>query len=394
VKPRGPLAQRLEHLAHNEWVIGSNPIRPTSAGVAQWIEQLPSKQSVGGSSPSAGTKIKEVTLDKPKYSVPSMEDIAKIPWNGYNAISTFSGAGGSSLGYKMAGFRVLWANEFIPAAQKVYELNHPTTILNKKDIRNVSVAELLSDIKMSEGQLDLFDGSPPCASFSNAGTKDRDWGKVKEYSGTHQVVDDLFFEYTRLVRGVQPKVFVAENVPGLLMKYAKEYFMRIYQELQDCGYNVAYKVINAAEHGVPQSRKRLIFIGVRKDLGVSPDVYPTPLDYSYKTSEVLSWVVNATRPTNSASWGERNFYNRPSYTITVNDCGKLKVQDAGTDTLRKLSIDEVKLLSSFPADFQLPGAYTPQFERLARAVPPLMMRAIASSIKNNILDKVVTHGNS
>ena len=146
---------------------------------------------------------------KPSYRVPSMAEITAIPWNGYSAISTFSGCGGSSLGYKMAGFRVLWANEFIPAAQEVYRLNHPDTILNTKDIRQIEPDEILEAINMQPGQLDLFDGSPPCASFSTAGKREAGWGKVKKYSDTKQRTDDLFFEYARLVRGVQPKVFVA-----------------------------------------------------------------------------------------------------------------------------------------------------------------------------------------
>lgn len=333
-------------------------------------------------------------MEKPKYVIPTMEQIGSIPKNGYKAISTFSGAGGSSLGYKMAGFEVLWANEFIPAAQQTYRLNHPSTILNTNDIREVSVSNLLAEISMKEGELDLFDGSPPCASFSVAGLKEKAWGQVKEYSGKKQRVDDLFFEFTRLVKGVQPKVFVAENVPGLLMGAAKEYFAVIYKELQDCGYKVAYKVLNAADYGVPQSRKRLIFIGVRNDLDISPEAYPIPFGYQYKTREILTWVEEATRPSNSPTWGERRFYDRPCYTLTTNDASKLKVRDIGSDSLRKLTIDEVKLLASFPADFQLTGGFTTQFERVARAVPPLLMRAIAGSVRDNILDKVGKHGNS
>ena len=119
-----------------------------------------------------------------------MVEIAAVPANGFKAISTFSGCGGSSLGYKMAGYKVLWASEFIPAAQDTYRANHPDTILDTRDIRQVQAQEILDILKMQVGELDLFDGSPPCASFSTAGKREKGWGKVKQYSDTKQRVDD------------------------------------------------------------------------------------------------------------------------------------------------------------------------------------------------------------
>src|SRR6185436_12619513 len=110
-------------------------------------------------------------MTKPVYKVPSMEEINATSWNGFNAISMFSGCGGSSLGYKMAGFRVLWANEFILAAQDTYRANHAETILDTRDIRSIKASEILSAINMLPGELDLLDGSPPCASFSTAGKR-------------------------------------------------------------------------------------------------------------------------------------------------------------------------------------------------------------------------------
>lgn len=209
-------------------------------------------------------------MDKPPYYIPSMAEIAAIPWNGYNAISTFSGCGGSSLGYKMAGFRILWASEFIPAAAEVYRLNHPDTLLNTHDIRDVKPEEILEQVGMQRGQLDLLDGSPPCASFSTSGTREAGWDKIKVYSETRQRVDDLFFEYARILRGLQPKVFVAENVSGLIKGKAKGYFKMILRELKDCGYLVSAKLLDAQWLGVPQQRQRIIFVGVRKDLGFAP----------------------------------------------------------------------------------------------------------------------------
>ena len=96
---------------------------------------------------------------KPPYTVPTMAEIERITWNGYNVVSTFSGGGGSCLGYRMAGFRVLWANEFVEEAQKTYRENHPGVILNTKDIRTVTPDEILQEIGMKPGDVDLFDGS-------------------------------------------------------------------------------------------------------------------------------------------------------------------------------------------------------------------------------------------
>ena len=108
---------------------------------------------------------------KPPYRVPSMAEIAALPKNGFRAVSTFSGCGGSALGYRMAGFDLLWANEFVPAAQETYRANHPGTILDCRDIRQVKAEEILAAIKMEPGELDLFDGSPPCASPSPSSSR-------------------------------------------------------------------------------------------------------------------------------------------------------------------------------------------------------------------------------
>jgi len=201
----------------------------------------------------------EAEMTKPPYIVPSMREIEGIPQNGFCVVSTFSGCGGSCLGYRMAGFRVLWASEFIPAAQETYKANHPLSILDTRDIRSVSPEDILSAVGMRKGEIDILDGSPPCASFSTAGKREKGWGKVKEYSDKSQRTDDLFFEYIRILRGLMPKVFVAENVSGLVKGTAKGYFIEIMRELKASGYRVKCKVLDAQWLGVPQSRQRTIF---------------------------------------------------------------------------------------------------------------------------------------
>lgn len=384
---------------------------------------------------------------KPPYRVSSMEEIAAIPWNGYNVVSTFSGAGGSCLGYKMAGYHVLWASEFVPAAQEVYRLNHPESILDTRDIRVVQPQDILSAIGVKVGGIDILDGSPPCASFSTAGKRDKGWGKVKKYSDTEQRVDDLFFEYARILEGLQPKVFIAENVSGLVKGKAKGYFKEILQALKDCGYNVKAKLLDAQWLGVPQMRQRVIFIGVRNDLGLEP-AYPKPLNYQYSVRDALPWIakmdmggefgeVNTVLSNHSPyqtvgtgpnsgnglatkveaeAWvtgktlqiikqmkqgdkgsdieGKGRYFSlvrlseqKPAGTVQQSEARMASTNQIHPREHRRLSIAELKRICAFPDDFQLTGTYAQQWERLGRAVPPVMMSYIAKTIQAEVLDK-------
>lgn len=305
----------------------------------------------------------------------------------------------------MAGFRVLWASEFIPAAQETYRANYPDTILDTRDIRQVSADDILEAIKMQPGDLDILDGSPPCASFSTAGKRDRGWGKVKQYSDTKQRADDLFFEYARLLQGLQPKVFVAENVSGLVKGRAKGYFLEILSTLKACGYNVEAKLLDAQWLGVPQMRQRLIFIGVRNDLERKP-VHPKPLRYQYTLSNALENVSSYVEPETDISryaigveWDKlqpgdksKKYQNlikphpdRPCNTITQT-AGNLTAASVVHPTKkRKFSVAELKRICAFPDDFVLTGNYSKQVERLGRAVPPVMMMHIANAIYKDVL---------
>ncbi len=377
-------------------------------------------------------------MSKPPYVIPSMKDISEIEPQ-WNAISTFSGAGGSSLGLKMAGYRVRWASEFVPAASEVYRLNHQNTPLDERDIRQVSGEDILSSIGVEAGSIDLLEGSPPCASFSMSGKRDKKWGQVVKYSDTEQRVDDLFYEFARLVKEIQPKVFIAENVSGLIRGRAKGYFKEIFKALQDCGYEVSSALLNAQWLGVPQSRERIFFQGVRKDLGKKP-VFPKPFKYCYALKDILPYARKVmvrkdmwrnserTPPTVVASgatitetaqmggvgmlevdfheyaiakeWknlkqGEKSnkYYNlsrphldKPSPTITAQGGNLGAAAVVHPVEFRKYTIEELKLVQSFPADFKLTGTFQQQWERLGRSVPPLMMKEIASTIAKEVLD--------
>ena len=335
-----------------------------------------------------------------------MSEIKEIPWNGFTVASTFSGCGGSSLGYKMAGFKVVWASEFIPAAQETYRANHPDTILDTRDIRTVQPEEVLSALQMQPGDLDLLDGSPPCASFSTAGRREANWGKVKKYSDSAQRTDDLFHEFIRLVRGICPKVFVAENVSGLVKGTAKGYFLEILAAMKASGYRVTCRVLDAQWLGVPQQRQRAIFVGVREDLDLDP-VHPSPLPYRYSVRDALPVGTKVEAETNISKYctgkewsilkqGERSrkyfslqkaHTEKPSPAILACHGSPSIASVTHPTERRKFSIAELRRICAFPDDFVLCGSYAQQWERLGRAVPPVMMQHIASTIRDQILKR-------
>lgn len=346
----------------------------------------------------------------PPYLVPSMEEIRAIPWNGYTAASTFSGTGGSSLGYRMAGFRMLWANEFVPAARDSYRANAaPYTVVDGRDIREVTGAEVLKATGLRMGELDLFDGSPPCASFSTSGKREAGWGKVKKYSDTAQRTDDLFYEYARLVREIQPRTFVAENVSGLVKGTAKGYFIRILTVLRDCGYRVEAKLLDAQWLGVPQARQRLIFVGVRHDLHVAPH-FPAPLSYRYAMRDALNGRpsmkdqetgedISMCRYAVGAEWSRlrpgaksqkyqslvRPRIDTPCPTVTARGGDVTAASVTHPSEQRKFNLVELRRICGFPDDFVLTGTYEQRWERLGRAVPPVMMSHLAAAVRDRVL---------
>ena len=177
----------------------------------------------------------------------------------FTVISTFAGGGGSSTGYRLAGGDVLLINEFVKAAVETYTANFPDTKVLVDDIKNYTAKDFLDMANINKGELDILDGSPPCSAFSNSLA-----GK------------NLFYEFIRIAEGVQPKVIIAENVKGITFGKAMEKLNSFINEFEKIGYRVTYKVLNAADYGVPQARERTIFICIREDVCES-------LDLSYLT---------------------------------------------------------------------------------------------------------------
>lgn len=349
--------------------------------------------------------------------VPLMSEINSLP-KSFKGFSTFSGSGGSSIGYKMAGINMLGAVEFLDYQAKTYRQNHPSTKLYETDIRALDPETIMTDLGIKRGELDIFDGSPPCSGFSMIGLREKGWGMKKKYGNREQVVDDLFMEYARLLHAMQPKVFVAENVPGLTIGKAKGYFKEIMRILRSCGYNVKAKIMCAKHYGVPQARERLIIIGVRHGIDIEPS-FPTAnprtitlgeafdtlkmdikghqdlLEKMKTQKAVLSVisripknpkrVINASKVHIKGSYFNysRLSFHAPAPTLIATSGGAFHPTFD-----RPLTINELKTACSFPKDFVLFGEYDRQWEACGRAVPPLMMFEIAKHIKETILEKL------
>ncbi len=179
--------------------------------------------------------------------------------------SCFACGGGSTMGYKLAGFDVIGCNEIDPKMMEVYKANHNPKYAYLEPIQTF---KLRTDLPKELYSLDILDGSPPCSSFSVAGNREKDWGKEKVFreGQAKQVLDTLFFDFIDLAKKLQPKVVVAENVKGLLLGEAKEYVRKIYREFDLAGYYCQHWLLDASKMGVPQRRERVFFICLRKDL--------------------------------------------------------------------------------------------------------------------------------
>ena len=358
----------------------------------------------------------------------------------FNVISTFAGGGGSSTGYRLAGGKILAVNEFVEEAQNTYRENYPDTIIVPGDIKKLTGTHLMEQAGVKVSELDILDGSPPCSAFSMAGSVSHGegrthadaFGKTKQYSDIKGVenVEDLFFEFLRVAKDIKPKVIIGENVEGLTMGEAKEYFHKIQNTFEEIGYLIVADVLDASYFGVPQSRKRCFFIGVREDVAdaiglnfmTMYQLYPDKNEFRTTLGEAINDVVNEDKeeldylidkisPEKAVGKTlmkmpkdpdkvltgmdyhekghhfnlKRSSLRKPCPTITAmgNLAGVAGTCHPIED--RKFTIKELKRIMSLPEDFKLTGKHKQQSERIGRMVPPLMMKALAESVYNKVL---------
>ena len=187
-----------------------------------------------------------------------------IAKNECNVFGTFICGGGSTMGYKLAGFNHLGGVEIDVKVADVYKENHKPKYLFVEDIRAFNKR---TDLPTELYNLDILDGSPPCSTFSMAGSREKAWGKSKQFreGQAMQTLDDLVFVYCDTIIKLQPKVFLLENVKGIIQGNAKAYSKAIVKKMQEAGYTVQVFCLNAASMGVPQKRERVFFIGHKKE---------------------------------------------------------------------------------------------------------------------------------
>jgi len=187
-----------------------------------------------------------------------------IKKNNLNVFGTFICGGGSTMGYKLSGFNHLGGVEIDEKVAEVYKINHNPKYLYNEDIR---LFNQRNDLPEELYKLDILDGSPPCSSFSMAGSREKAWGKEKVFreGQKKQSLDDLVFVYCDTIIKLQPKVFLLENVKGIIQGNAKLYSKQIVEKMTNAGYTVQVFCLNAASMGVPQKRERVFFIGHKNE---------------------------------------------------------------------------------------------------------------------------------
>ena len=296
---------------------------------------------------------------------------------------TFVCGGGSTMGYKLAGYNHLGGVEIDPKLAKIYKANHNPKYFYLEDIREFNKRD---DLPEELYNLDLLDGSPPCSTFSMAGSREDGWSKKKKFreGQAEQVLDDLVYVYCETIKKLKPKVFLLENVKGMILGNAKIYTKNIVKIMEEAGYKVQIFLLNAASMGVPQRRERVFIIGTALDvklLRLSFNEKPIEFkdlscDYSdekMSENEQINWEKS--KPGESV--GKFNTYkklewNRVANTIVASNPHYHPKQK------RRLNYEEEKLISTFPLDFNFYNQ-TPRYI-MGMSVPPVMIAQIANQI--------------
>ena len=328
-----------------------------------------------------------------------------------NVISLFSGCGGLDLGFERAGFHIPVANEFDPTIYETFKINHPKTHLIEGDIRQVTKEDIAPYI---DGEVDGIIGGPPCQSWSEAGA----------LRGIEDARGKLFYDYIRLLKEFAPKFFLAENVSGMLANRDSEAVQNILHMFEEAGYDVSLTLVNTKNYGVAEERKRVFYIGFRKDLNIQ-FVFPkgsTEEDDAKLTLRDIIWDLQDT----AVPAGPKNHHNPEAVNnneyftgafspifmsrnrvkgwdeqaFTVQASGRQcqlhpqapKMQKFGKDDCRfvegsehlyrRMTIREIARIQGFPDDFQFLYKETNNaYKMIGNAVPVNLAYEIATAIK-------------
>lgn len=332
-----------------------------------------------------------------------------INGHGSTVFGTFICGGGSTMGYKLAGYHHLGGVEIDPNVAAVYRANHNPEHLFIEDLRKFNERTDLPDELYN---LDVLDGSPPCSTFSMAGQREKAWGKKKVFreGQAEQTLDDLVFVYCDTIAKLRPRVCLLENVAGLVRGNARSYCRRIVDRLHATGYKrLQAFLLNAATMGVPQTRVRTFMIGLRDDLPdvgkLEINVNETPIlfgevrdrdDMSHNLSEYTTGLWRQRLPTDFSMADIKQHVpgvkvsgfnntllhdNRVASTITHLSYSYLFEVD------RKINTNELLHCSSFPEDYTSGEAVALKFF-VGMSVSPVQMAHIADAIYNQWLKPI------
>jgi len=328
----------------------------------------------------------------------NLKDLDGVESRGVKVMSTFACGGGSSMGYKRAGCEIVAANDIDPEMAWHYQRNFSPKHYFLCPIGDLITKELPPELF----ELDILDGSPPCSTFSMAGSREKAWGKDKHFreGQTKQVLSDLFFDYLDLVERLKPKVAIAENVKGMILGNAKGYTKMIMARFREIGYRPQLFLINAADCGVPQRRERVFFCAVRNDIDAPPlqlapthrwisageacaDVdtgpgHSTPNNLKYWPITLPGQSYSQTKKRRGEKEGCFNHIridrSKPSNTLTA-AFGTL----THWDYPRELNYGEAKRLGSFPDDYHAKSDKIGKY-MIGMSVPPKMAQAVAEAV--------------
>lgn len=338
----------------------------------------------------------------------NLADLDKISKRGIRVMSTFACGGGSSLGYKLAGCEVVAANDIDPQMEWHYRKNLKPELFYRCPIADLLTMPLPNELF----DLDILDGSPPCSTFSMAGNREADWGKEKMFreGQSKQVLSDLFFDWLSLVERLKPRAAIAENVKGMIVGRARGYSKQVLQRLRSIGYRPQLFLLNSADCGVPQSRERVFFCAVRKDVSSQPLRLTPRMPHVSAARAIAGLNITPDEIWNEITERERFWWMRTrlgeSFShakkragLKENDFTFVRVDPAkpcptvlANPSLfhwsepRRFTFREIKRLGSFPDDYQAQSDKLGWY-LVGMSVPPRMTKAVADAVCEQWLRK-------
>lgn len=332
--------------------------------------------------------------------------------NGLKVFSCFACGGGSTMGYKLAGCEVLGCVEIDPKMNEVYVANHHPKYNFLMDIRDFNALPD-SEIPKELFNLDILDGSPPCTTFSMAGQREKSWGKKKKFreGQKEQTLDDLSFVFIDTVKKLRPKVVIMENVEGLLLGEAWSYVQEIYKRFREAGYFLHHWLLKGETMGVPQTRHRVFFVGIRSDLKIDPQFWDMSFNYEpVLFGEVKEGIGQSCGDTEAGRWLQkvtkedkrladavvREGLPEKLFTHKVfQDHYVAQTIASNGDYYRgaektKLSKEDFRNVQTFPRDYNFCSESKNQWQYICgMSVPPIMIKRIVTRlIEQGVFDYV------